>query len=53
MRKQRELDSQLADVESAKASLVEESRQELQGRLSEILGRLSRAERSLNAVENS
>jgi len=53
LRKQRELDAQLADVESAKANLVEESRQELQGRLSEILGRLSKAERSLDAAEIS
>ena len=50
-RKQRELDAQLADVESAKASLVEESRQELQGRISGILDRLGRAERSLEAGE--
>ena len=51
LRKQRELEAQLADVESAKANLVEESRQELQGRLSEILGKLSKAERSLDAAE--
>ena len=51
VRKQRELDAQLADVESAKANLVEESRQELQGRISGILDRLSRAERSLEAAE--
>ena len=51
LRKQRELDAQLADVESTKANLVEESRQELQGRLSEILGKLSKAERSLDAAE--
>ncbi|GIT01513.1 MAG: hypothetical protein CM1200mP27_01380 [Chloroflexota bacterium] len=49
LRKQRELDAQLADFESTKANLVEESRQELQGRLSEILGKLSKAERSLDA----
>ena len=53
LRKQRELEAQLADVESAKANLVEESRQELQGRLSEILGKLSKAERSLDAAEIS
>ena len=53
LRKQRELDDQLADVESAKANLVEESRQELQGRISEILGKLSKAERSLDAAEIS
>ena len=53
LRKQRELDAQLADVESTKANLVEESRQELQGRLSEILGKLSKAERSLDAAEIS
>ena len=53
LRKQRELDAQLADVELAKANLVEESRQELQGRLSEILGKLSKAERSLDAAEIS
>ena len=53
LRKQRELDAQLADVESAKTNLVEESRQELQGRLSEILGKLSKAERSLDAAEIS
>ena len=51
VRKQRELDAQLADVESAKANLVEESRQELQGRISGILDRLARAERSLEAAE--
>jgi DNA mismatch repair protein MutS2 len=50
-RKRRELDAQLADVESAKANLVEESRQELQSRISGILDRLSRAERSLEATE--
>ncbi len=50
-RKQRELDGQLADVESAKANLVEESRQELQWRISGILDRLVRAERSLEAGE--
>ena len=51
VRMQRELDAQLADVESAKANLVEESRQELQGRISGILDRLARAERSLEASE--
>jgi DNA mismatch repair protein MutS2 len=51
VRKQRELDAQLADVESAKANLVEESRQELQRRISGILDRLSWAERSLQAAE--
>ena len=51
VRKQRELDAQLADVESAKANLVEESRQELQRRISGILDRLGRAERSLEAGE--
>ena len=51
VRMQRELDAQLADVESAKANLVEESRQELQGRISGILDRLARAERSLEAAE--
>jgi DNA mismatch repair protein MutS2 len=51
VRKQRELDAQLADVEAAKANLVEESRQELQRRISGILDRLGRAERSLEAGE--
>ena len=51
VRQQRELDVQLADVEAAKANLVEESRQELQRRISGILDRLSRAERSLEAYE--
>ena len=51
VRQQRELDAQLADVESAKANLVEESRQELQRRIGGILDRLSRAERSLEAAE--
>ena len=50
-RKQSELDAQLADVEVAKANLVEESRQELQGRIGDILDRLARAERSLEASE--
>lgn len=50
-RKQRELDVQLADVESAKANLVEDSRQELQSRIGGILDRLARAERSLEAAE--
>ena len=50
-RKQRELDAQLADVESAKADLIEESRQELQSRITGILDRLSKAERSLEAAE--
>ena len=51
VRMQRELDAQLADVESAKANLVEESRQELQDRISGILDRLAKAERSLEAAE--
>ena len=51
VRQQRELEVQLADVEAAKANLVEESRQELQRRISGILDRLSRAERSLEAYE--
>ena len=51
VRKQRELDAQLADVESAKANLVEDSRQELQQRIGGILDRLSRAERLLEATE--
>ena len=51
VRQQRELDAQLADVESAKANLVEESRQELQIRIGGILGRLTRAERTLENAE--
>jgi DNA mismatch repair protein MutS2 len=51
VRQQRELDAQLADVEAAKANLVEESRQELQRRISGILDRLGRAERTLEASE--
>ncbi|NQW23232.1 MAG: endonuclease MutS2 [SAR202 cluster bacterium] len=51
VRQQRELDVQLADVELAKANLVEESRQELQHRISGILDRLSRAERTLESAE--
>ncbi|MCH7736419.1 MAG: endonuclease MutS2 [Chloroflexi bacterium] len=51
VRQQRELDIQLADVELAKADLVEESRQELQTRIAGILDRLARAERSLEAYE--
>jgi DNA mismatch repair protein MutS2 len=50
-RKQRELDVQLADVESAKANLVEDSRQELQSRIGGILDQLARAERTLEAAE--
>ena len=50
-RKQRELDAQLSDVESAKANLIEESRQELQSRITGILDRLSKAERSLESAE--
>ncbi|MDE0719181.1 MAG: endonuclease MutS2 [Dehalococcoidia bacterium] len=50
-RKQRELDVQLADVELAKANLVEDSRQELQSRIGGILDRLARAERTLEAAE--
>ena len=50
-RKQRELDAQLSDVESAKANLIEESRQELQSRITGILERLSKAERSLESAE--
>ncbi|MEE3248816.1 MAG: Smr/MutS family protein, partial [Chloroflexota bacterium] len=50
-RKQRELDTQLADVESAKANLIEESRQELRSRITGILDRLSKVERSLEAAE--
>ena len=51
VRRQRELDAQLADVEAAKANLVEESRQQLQRRISGILDRLGRAERSLEAYD--
>ena len=51
VRQQRELDAQLADIESVKADLVEESRQELQSRIGGILDRLARAERSLEAAE--
>ena len=51
VRQQRELDVQLADVEAAKANLVEESRQQLQRRISGILDRLGRAERSLEAYD--
>ncbi|MEC7748431.1 MAG: endonuclease MutS2 [Chloroflexota bacterium] len=51
VRRQRELDAQLADVEATKANLVEESRQELQRRISGILDRLGRAERSLEAYD--
>ena len=51
VRQQRELDAQLADIESVKADLVEESRQELQIRIGGILDRLARAERSLEAAE--
>ena len=51
VRRQRELDVQLADVEAAKANLVEESRQQLQRRISGILDRLGRAERSLEAYD--
>ena len=51
VRRQRELDAQLADVEAAKANLVEESRQQLQRRISGILDRLGRAARSLEAYD--
>ena len=51
VRQQRELDAQLADVEAVKANLVEESRQELQGRISGILDRLTKAERTLESAE--
>ena len=51
VRMRRDLHAQLADVESAKANLVEDSRQELQGRIRGILDRLARAERSLEASE--
>jgi len=51
VRQQRELDAQLADVESAKMNLVEESRQELQRRIGGILERLARAERALESAE--
>jgi len=51
VRQQRELDAQLADVESVKMNLVEESRQELQHRIGGILDRLSRAERTLENAE--
>ena len=51
VRQQRELDVQLADVESAKMNLVEESRQELQRRIAGILDRLARAERTLESAE--
>lgn len=51
VRQQRELDVQLADVESAKSNLVEEARQELQRRIGGILDRLARAERTLENAE--
>lgn len=51
VRMQRELDAQLSDVETAKANLVEESRQQLQGSIGGILDRLARAERTLENSE--
>lgn len=45
LRQERDLEAQLASVESAKAVLVEDARQHLQNRVGEILGRLQRAER--------
>ena len=51
VRQRRELDDQLADVETTKANLVEESRQELQRRIGGILDRLGKAERTLANAE--
>ncbi len=45
---QAEAESQLANVESRKAELVEDARQELQGRIGDLLDRLRRAERALD-----
>ena len=45
LRQERDLETQLASVESAKAALVEDARQQLQNRIGGILDRLQRAER--------
>ncbi len=50
-RQQRDLEEQLSSVESAKAALVEEARQELQDRIAGILDGLRRAERLLERPE--
>jgi DNA mismatch repair protein MutS2 len=50
-RQQRDLEEQLSSVESAKAALVEEARQELQDRIAGILDGLRRAERLLESPE--
>ena len=45
---QADVESQLADVESRKAELVEDARQDLQSRIGELLDKLRRAERVLD-----
>ena len=45
---QAEAESQLANVESRKAELVEDARQDLQARIGDLLDRLRRAERALD-----
>ena len=50
-RQLRDLEEQLSSVESAKAALVEEARQELQDRIAGILDGLRRAERLLERPE--
>jgi len=44
---QAEIEAQLASIETTKLELVEQARQELQGRLTDLLSRLQQAERSL------
>ena len=45
---QEEVEAQLASVETSKVELVEEARQELQDRISDLLARLQEAERALD-----
>jgi DNA mismatch repair protein MutS2 len=45
---QAETESRLATVEAAKAEMLEESRQELQIRIADLLGRLQQAERAMD-----
>ncbi len=47
-RQQAEVEAQLASVETSKMELVEEARQELQDRISDLLARLQEAERALD-----
>jgi DNA mismatch repair protein MutS2 len=49
---QAEVEERLASVETAKVELVEQARQELQGRISDLLAKFQQAERSLSQAQD-